>query len=343
MDTLTDPAQPSATPFFATGKRSRDLAAELGLSEAELLAAHDGPEVVRLALEAEALVDALPALGEIMVLTRNDVAVHEKVGRFGGIRFGKEAGLVINPPLDLRLFPKAWASAFAVEIPGEGEPRRSIQVFDRAGHAALKIHLRPASDVAAFEAIRARFAVAERAPLVVTPYPADPVAEAIDEEAFRRDFAAMADVHEFVPLLRRHKLGRRGALALMGEAHARPLGTKAATRLLEAASAGALPIMCFVGSRGCIQIHSGPVERIRAMGPWINVLDPGFDLHLREDLVAEAFAVRKPTRWGALTSVELYDATGSLAVQFFGVRDEKGPEDERWRALVAGLEHVHRT
>ncbi len=195
MDTLTDPAQPSATPFFATGKRSRDLAAELGLSEAELLAAHDGPEVVRLALEAEALVNALPALGEIMVLTRNDVAVHEKVGRFGGIRFGKEAGLVINPPLDLRLFPKAWASAFAVEIPGEGEPRRSIQIFDRAGHAALKIHLRPASDVAAFEALRARFAITERAQIV-----AHGDRHAVVDGEHRHADAQLVLVGEFVPL-----------------------------------------------------------------------------------------------------------------------------------------------
>ncbi len=333
MDTLSDPS----TPFFATGKRSRDLASELGLSEAGLLAAHRGPEVVRLALGVKELVEALPSLGEIMVLTRNDVAVHEKVGRFGGIRFGAEAGLVVNPPIDLRLFPKHWASAFAVEIPGEAGPRRSIQIFDRAGDAALKIHLRPASDVANFEAIRTRFALAEAEPLDVQAYPPETLAGEVDADAFRRDFADMTDVHAFFPLLRRHGIDRRGALNLMGEAHVQALGQKAATRLLEAASAAALPIMCFVGSRGCIQIHSGPVEKIRAMGPWINVLDPGFDLHLREDLVGEAFAVRKPTRWGALTSVELYDAEGALAAQFFGVRDEKGPEDARWRALVAGL------
>ena len=92
--------------------------------------------------------------------------------------------------------------------------------------------------------------------------------------------------------------------------------------------------MCFVGNRGCIQIHTGPVKTIKAMGPWINVLDPGFDLHLREDLVAEAFAVTKPTRLGLLTSVELYDAAGGLILQFFGVREPAAKEDDRWRELV---------
>ena len=47
------------------------------------------------------------------------------------------------------------------------------------------------------------------------------------------------------------------------------------------AAAGGLPIMCFVGNRGCIQIHSGPITNIKPMGPWINVLDETFHLHLQ--------------------------------------------------------------
>lgn len=337
MDTLPSPSQPATVPFFRTGKRSRDLAAELGLSEAELLSAHDGPEVVRLRCEPKALVEALPALGEVMALTRNEAAVHEKVGTFGGISFMGESGLVIHPPIDLRLFLTHWQSAFAVEIPDDKGPRRSLQIFDASGEAVIKIHLRPASDVDAFETLRARFADEALAPLNVVPYRAEPPAGCADPDAFRRDFAAMSDVHEFFPLLRRHGLDRRGALDLMGAAHVSPIGPQTATRLLEAASATGLPIMCFVGNRGCIQIHTGPVKTIRAMGPWINVLDPGFDLHLREDLVAEAFAVRKPTRHGDLTSVELFDGTRTLVAQFFGVRAPGAAEDSDWRNLVADL------
>jgi hypothetical protein len=45
----------------------------------------------------------------------------------------------------------------------------------------------------------------------------------------------------------------------------------------------AMPVMIFVGNMGCIQIHGGPVEKIVPMGPWINVMDPRFNLHLRAD------------------------------------------------------------
>lgn len=337
MEASTIAAAPTAVPFFATGKRSRDLARELGLSEAELLAGHDGPEVVQLRPEMAAIVEALPALGEIMSLTRNEAAVHEIVGTFGEISLSGHMGLVINPPLDLRLILKHWHHVFAVELPDEKGPRRSLQIFDAAGEAVIKIHLRPASDVAAFEALRERFADPAPQPLSVAAYPAEELAGTADAAAFRREFEAMRDVHEFFPMLRRHGLDRRGSLDVMGEGHVRRLGRGTATALLNAASAQALPIMCFVGSRGCIQIFTGQVKTIKAMGSWINVLDPGFDLHLREDLVAEAFEVRKPSKDGELTAIELYDSQRNLIAQFYGERRRDEPEEPSWRELTRAL------
>ncbi len=220
MDTLSDPTTAGATPFYATGKRSRDLAAELGLSEPGS-SGHRGPEVVRLRLDPKALVEALPALGEIMVLTRNDAAVHEKVGTFGQIRFGQETGLVLNPPIDLRLFPRHWRAAFAVETPHEAGPRRSVQIFDAAGDAVIKVHLRATSSLDAFEALRTRFAAPKAEPLDIAPYPATSATQAGDPAAFRAEFSQMRDVHEFFPLLRRHGLDRRSALGLLGQDHVR--------------------------------------------------------------------------------------------------------------------------
>jgi putative hemin transport protein len=331
----SEPAQP----FYATGKRSRDLARERGISEAALLAAHDGPEVVRLGGEIRDLIRALPDLGEVMSLTRNEAAVHEKTGAFGNISVEGQIGLVLNDAIDLRLFLQQWCAIFAVEIPGEGGPRRSLQVFDRGGDAVIKVHLKPASDVAVFERIRAHFADPKPAPLRDAPGEPKEVAPSgpIDVSGFRQAFEAMGDVHEFFPLLGRFGLSRRQALDLVDGHYARPATGAAIRTLLEHAAADALPIMCFVGNRGCIQIHHGPVATIKVMGPWLNVLDPGFNLHLRADLVAESWVVRKPTRHGLITSLELYAADQSLIAQFFGVRDERGPEDPAWRALVNGL------
>jgi putative hemin transport protein len=95
--------------------------------------------------------------------------------------------------------------------------------------------------------------------------------------------------------------------------------------------------MCFVGSRGCIQIFTGKVKNIKAMGPWINVLDPDFNLHLRESGVIEAWLVRKPTTDGDVTAVELFDAEGNQVAQMFGTRKPGQPENRQWRALAHGL------
>ena len=95
--------------------------------------------------------------------------------------------------------------------------------------------------------------------------------------------------------------------------------------------------MVFVGNPGCLQIHSGPVHRVEPVGPWLNVLDPTFNLHLREDRVAAAWVVRKPSANGDIHSLELYDASGELAAQFFGHRPPRGEERADWRALVTGL------
>lgn len=77
------------------------------------------------------------------------------------------------------------------------------------------------------------------------------------------------------------------------------------------------------------------VSTIKMMGPWLNVLDEAFNLHLRTDLVASTWLVTKPTKQrGPVTSLELFDARGRLACQFFGVRPAGGEEREDWRRIA---------
>jgi putative hemin transport protein len=326
-------------PFYASGKRSRDLAKELGIPEAELLAAHNGPEVTRLGGNISDLLYALPELGEVMSLTRNEAAVHEKVGTFGNITLSGKTGLVLNDAIDLRLFLDHWSVAFAVEIPDEKGARRSFQIFDAAGEAVIKVHLTAASDVGAFNAIRNRFADASLE-FFPTPMPL-PRPEAsmseIDVEGFCKAFRTMRDIHEFFPLLRRFGLSRRQSIDVLEDEFVCRLDALSPRLLLERAAAEAVPIMCFVGNQGCIQIHHGLVSNIKIIGSWLNVLDLGFNLHLRQDLVSDAWLVRKPTRHGIITSIELYAEDRSLIAQFFGVREEQSPEDPNWRLLATSL------
>ncbi|MGQ3227215.1 MAG: ChuX/HutX family heme-like substrate-binding protein, partial [Hydrogenophaga sp.] len=70
----------------------------------------------------------------------------------------------------------------------------------------------------------------------------------------------------------------------------------------------------------------------------LNVLDPGFNLHLREDLIQDVWVVEKPTSDGVVTSVEAFDARGELMAMFFGARKPGQSELQAWRHIVAHLQ-----
>jgi len=332
-------ARIEATRTASPKMRARDVAAKLGISEGELVCAGLGRSATRLKGPWSEVITSLGDLGEVMALTRNDAVVHEKVGEYANIEFSAHGGIVLNHDIDLRLFLSHWHFGFAVTEETRSGLRRSLQFFNRDGGAVHKVYLRENSNSAAYDMLVDAFRHDDQENLIETspvPAPAADRADAeIDQDTLLVDWAALKDTHDFFPLLRKHKVGRKQALRLAEGRFAQRAPVEAATRVLEAASASGAPIMVFVGSKGCIQIHTGPVSRIEPMGPWINVLDEGFNLHLRTDLVADAWVVRKPTEDGDVTSVEIYDSNDQLIVQFFGERKPGMTERDDWRRLVA--------
>lgn len=323
------------------GIRFREAADELGVAEAELVACGCGVESVRLRSDWASILQRMPELGRVMCLTRNESVVHERYGRFEEVSVHGGMGLVLGPDIDLRLFLRHWAYGFATTQSLPSGQRSSLQFFDASGQAVFKVYAVQNTDKDAWNALIIDFADQNPAPPLQMRPIDDTRATVSDNEvdiaAFREEWATMTDTHQFTGLLRRHQLDRLQALRLIGADFARPLSAPSVSRLLEAAAFSGQPIMVFVGNRGCIQIHSGPVENLRRMGPWFNVLDPDFNLHLREDHVAHAWWVRKPTEDGDVNSVEVYDAKGELIVQFFGTRKPGVAERSDWRELTREL------
>lgn len=327
--------------YAEPGLRARDAAARLGVSEAELLAARCGEGVRRLDGPWAELLKEMPQLGTVMVLTRNESAVHEKVGRFDKVSAFQSMGLVLNQEIDLRLFFNHWHFGFAVTETAHGGPRHSLQFFDLDGLAVHKIYLRGESAIDAYESVVAKYRHADQAPVIkVAPAsssPADRPDELIDRTVLRERWQALQDVHDFRDMLIELGAGRLQAFRLVGEDFAYRVAPGSFRQALEQAAAAAMPIMIFVGSPGVVQIHTGPVETLKEVGPWFNVLDPGFNLHLRESGIAEAWVVRKPTRDGIVTSLEIYDAGGSQIAWMFGERGEGKAERLDWQGLVETL------
>ncbi|AUH49667.1 hemin-degrading factor [Chromobacterium sp. ATCC 53434] len=317
--------------------RARDAAELLDVSECELLAAD--PAALPLKAEWPEILASLAPLGRVMALTRNHACVHETKGDYANVEIDGKVGLAINPVIDLRIFLFHWRHGFALRSETPRGVQRSLQFFDRHGEAVHKVYLTADSDVAAFDELVARFA-APAAALTLEPVAAaaaEQPDEAIDRDAFQAEWQSLADVHAFHPFLRRWQVSRRQGFRLAPAGQAWRVREDAIEQLLRRAAATETPIMVFAGNRGMVQIHTGPVRNVQVVGDWLNVLDPDFNLHLRTDLIAEAWITRKPGDNGVVTSLELFDEAGESLATFFGERKPGRPERAEWVKLLGEL------
>ena len=333
------------------GKRAKDAAASLGMSEGQAIAAHAGMH--GFALKATPLkgpwVELLRALelcGPVMALTRNESTVHEKTGVYQNISATGHMGLALGEDIDLRLFLGRWYAGFAVYEPAnnlENPPAQSLQFFDAHGVAVHKVFVRQETDREAFNDIVNQYADPEGV-VEFTVAPPKPVSKPdadLDSAGFAQAWSEMTDTHQFFGLINKFGAERQQAFRLVEGRFTERAKAEAVRVLLDEAAIDGTSIMVFVSSSGCIQIHSGPVKCIEPMltptAKWINILDVGFNLHLREDMIENAWIVQKPTADGVVTSVEIFDANGDLMAMFFGSRKPGIPEQQAWRDIAARL------
>lgn len=324
--------------------RTVDAAARLGSSEGQILEARTGGgHVARLAGKGPDLfnlVEDLRDVGRVMTLTRNASVVHETKGPIQDTQAHGVMAQVVGP-VDLRLFMRHWHAAYHVTDETKSGLRKSFQIYDPHGTSVLKIFATDRTDGDLWMVVAQKHADQSDTAASFEPAdskPADRPDGDIDVETLRQRWRSLEHSHDFFRILKDLGVGRRQALRLAGADLAEPLDRAAIRTMLDGASADAIPIMCFVGNPGCVQIYSGPITQIAEMGPWLNVMDPDFNLHMRMDLIDQTWLVRKPTGLrGMITSLELFDAAGEMVCQFFGARPPGEQERADWQALANAL------
>ena len=339
--------------------QTRDAARQLNVSEAELLATGIGSTVVRLRdsdhAPREIMRRALD-LGKVMALSRNENVVIETTGVATRIKREDEtalgsaddserqarmlniAGGYLGGPIDLRFQFGQWKYVFAVTQPGrDGAVNRSLQFFDASGNAVHKLHVKSAAGVPVFDKLVADFrhprqdgklGVTAAAPK--TPEKPD---SQIDVAEFHNAWQDMTDVHQFNRIVSEFKLTREQAMRLAPNGMTTRVTPLAVRSLLEGAAKNGVAIMAFVGNGAVIQIYSGKIHKVAAAEGWFNVLDPDFNLHLRDSAFRSGYVVRR----AGITSVEFYDDRGDLVATFFGVRKPGKPQPQSWVDLANGL------
>lgn len=326
--------------------RARDAATRLGVSEAELVHARTDAEVHRLDGPWDRLVAGIFGLGPVMALTRNDHAVHEKVGQFEQVQVLSCAGQVRGDGMRLRLFFSRWHYGFAITEAFQNRTRCSLQFFDSAGTAVHKVYLRRRGDEHAFRELVSEYRHAGQWQcLAVT-----------DDAAIRyerpHDYAEQSNprnrrlplegTRHFADKPQGWTIGRIQQLRASPEHSARRIRDDGFQIALEHAAEAGIPVTLLVGNGGALQSHTGPVRRLKQVGPWFNVLDPDFSLHLRSDGIACAWALREQTCDGIVTSVEIFAAAGPRIAVLQGQRNPGEEETSEWRGLAASLSNYPR-
>jgi putative hemin transport protein len=333
--------------------QTRDAAKALGVSEVELLATQE--QAIRLQSGFDAsrkIMRRALDLGEVLALSRNENGVIEVTGvatrvtpkpqtepldEEAKLRQHNAIGGYIGGPIDLRFHFTNWAHAFALVQTREGKTTRSLQFFDHNGDAIHKIYVKSEAGAAVFDQLVSEFRLEnQRSALSVSTKSAKKIElddKTIDQEEFQLAWKEMTDVHQFSRLVTEFKLNREQALRLAPEGYTKAIGVAAIRRLLDGAAKEKIAIMAFLGNVGITQIFSGQIQKTAAHEDWYNVLDPKFNLHLRESAFARGWVVKRAN----ITSVEFYDKQGELVVTFFGVRGRGEPQPQAWLDLVQGL------
>ena len=319
------------------GLRIRNAAEMLGVSELELLLTQRGREVTLLRSEIPAILAMVPSLGYVMALTRNDDCVIECKGVYKNPMLDKpHAGVFVGEEIDLRMFFNHWQFALAVDEKGD---KKSLQFFSGDGIAVHKIFLNAKSDHTVFDTITERFSDQDESKVIEIKDSELPQGEIpdeqIDAESFRHEWLSLRDTHEFSPIVHKYGMTRAQALRLAPVGgYAIRIDPVAVRSILNQVVNAQVPIMVFVGNKGMLQIFAGHVYNIVDHGEWLNILDPEFNLHLKEKEMDQCWIVRKPTLDGIVTGIECFNSKGEQIVQFFGKRKPGVEELLSWREIV---------
>lgn len=313
-------------------------AEQLGLSEAEFYLTRAGDSVTVVDANVKTFLEAVARIGKLKVITRNPHAVHEKIGTMSKIQVDKMHALVLDQHIDLRIFPRNWKTAIAYTSVKNEQSTVSFHVFDGYGRSVFKVYPLENHDRAA--QIRDEIGIEQPSSFhVETAQAATATATPeVDVETLETDWLSITDPHQFMGVLRKHNINRPQAYDLVADDLAYRVQSDCIKPILEDVAEHQIPIMVFVGNDGCIQIHTGPVTNVKAHGPWMNVLDETFHLHVKEGDIAYAYVVSKPAEKGRrVTSLECFNENHEIIISIYGERKPGVDELHSWRDALQRL------
>ena len=231
----------------------RNAAKSLNVSEVELLSLSCGNGTYRLKTEMEPVITKLTEANELTAICRNDSAVSEITGELTVQELDENLFHLRIQESEINIPPKKVASIFAAQV----NNRFSIQVFDTSGNAVQKFFLKGAHGMEQFfKDFSDLFSEDQSKETSVASSPHTlPVNDQTQSEEY-----------EFVKV-----------------------PNSLVRAVLTDCTQHDIPISLQVENGVSNQIFRGTIENVKDARGWFNILDPKFNLHLKEEDMQETF------------------------------------------------------
>ena len=298
--------------------RIRDAANTLKISEASLLSTEIDEKTYFLHINNfEDFFNKILNIDRLMFLIRSDISVHEKVFNGADLQFKKNKFISKeDSDLILKFNKQLFKHSFFQKKKHGNRELRSFQIFDEIGNAIFKIYLK-GKDKSLFDQIALEYK---------TEYQYELQKESDKGEMMRNvgaNFLGTIDFY-FIP--------KNNAF----EINDKKLNKNSLRNILIKASDSKLPIQIHGLGLGCTQYHYGLVKNIVDYGPWLNVIDKKFNLHILEKNLVKSSLYTYEVNKSQYYSVEFFD---DQCNHILGVTSIKGFEKE-FEGLIRNIKEI---
>ena len=250
--------------------RIRDAAYQMKVSEAELLSTEINETVSFLLIEdMAAFIKDVLKVDKIMLLIRSDYVVHEKTIKTKNIRLEDNQIIDLDKNdcsiLDFNI--DAFEYVFFQKKMHSNRELKSFQFFDKAGMAILKIYLK-GKDLGFFDEIDLKY-----------------------KKTYNYEMQSDLDINNSNLLDSKIKINLPFD-TINSKTTCRDISVKSLRLILENASDMKTPIQIHALGLGTIQYHRNTVRNIVDYGPWVNVIDQKFNLHVLENGLTRASLIQ---------------------------------------------------
>ena len=279
------------------------------------------------------LLQELKNFGKVTVTTYNDSAYIKKTGIYDELSFNGPVGQALTHEIDLRLFLMHWHYGVIALT-----NTLDLYFFDKSGSLVHQISILEPNK-AMIDSLSKYFSddVIDKISFENYKIESEKNDEEIDKQGLQSDWKNLKDTHEFFQMLKKFNVSRTQALRLGSAEFVIEISKDSIYKLLKNAIDQEVSIMAFVGSRGCIQIHTDPINVLIQRGSFLILDEQNLYLSLNTDNFKSCYIVKKPTIDGIVTSVEVFDDKDEMIVQFFGERKPGTQESESWRNLLCTI------